>query len=172
MLNKKLWLQYFTTEIQSIFNPCIVRLLKICVFYMLQLVVSGAETNTNSYDRQRSILTCKGPFVSTRLAQKNFSGNARPSVAILNTTMENLATDGLGEVNVVDRSTVFYKKLPADVNEETLAGYEVEREAYLRAFNERADKAVISKHLFNKFLEQSAHKVRLREEHDITSEEA
>ena len=78
--------------------------------------------------------------------------------------MENLATDGLGEVKVVDRSTVFFKKLPADVSEETLAKYEVQREAYLYAFNERADKAIISKELFNKFLEQSAHKVRLREE--------
>ena len=85
--------------------------------------------------------------------------------------MENLATDGLGEVKVVDRSTVFFKKLPADVSEETLAKYEVQREAYLRAFNERADKAIISKELFNKLLEQSAHKVRLREEHDITPEE-
>ena len=66
-----------------------------------------------------------------------------PAVAILSATMENLATDGLGEVKVADRSTVFFKKLPADVSEETLAKYEVQREAYLYAFNE-LDKAIIS----------------------------
>ena len=140
------------------------------MYYILQLVISDSET-TDSYDRQRRILTCKGPFVSTRLAQRNFSGNGRPTASTLSATMENLATDGLGEVKTIDRSTVFFKKLPADVTEEALGRYEVPRETYLRAFNERADKSIVTKDLFNKFLDQSAHKDRLRQEHDITPEE-
>ena len=85
--------------------------------------------------------------------------------------MENLATDGFGTVVSIDRSTVFYKKLPADVTDEDLATYEVPREKYLQAFNEQADKSIITKDLFNKFLNQSPHKDRLKNEHDITPED-
>ena len=85
--------------------------------------------------------------------------------------MENLATDGFGTVLSIDRSTVFYKKLPADVTDEDLATYEVPREKYLQAFNEWADKSIITKDLFNRFLDQSPHKDRLKNEHDITPED-
>lgn len=142
------------------------------VFLVLQLVKCNTENaSSDHYERQRRILLCKGPFVSTRLAQRNFSGNARPSAEVLSGTMENLATDGFGTVVSVDRSTVFYKKLPADINDEDLATYEVTREKYLQAFNERADKSIITKDLFNKFLNQSPHKDRLKNEHDITPED-
>lgn len=142
------------------------------MYYVLQLVTSDTETApADNYERQRRILLCKGPFVSTRLAQRNFSGNARPSADVLSVTMQNLATDGFGTVKTIDRSIVFFKKLPADLSDEVLATYKVPRERYLFAFNERADKSIITKDLFNKFLAQSPHKDRLKREHDITPED-
>ena len=48
----------------------------------------------------------------------------------------------------------------------------VPRERYLYAFNERADKSIITKELFNKFLTQSPNKDRLKNEHDITPEDS
>lgn len=142
------------------------------MYYVLQLVTSDTETApADNYERQRRILLCKGPFVSTCLAQRNFSGNARPSADVLSVTMQNLATDGFGTVKTIDRSIVFFKKLPADLSDEVLATYEVPRERYLFVFNERADKSIITKDLFNKFLAQSPHKDRLKREHDITPED-
>lgn len=136
-------------------------------------MTSNSETApADNYERQRRILLCKGPFVSTRLAQRNFSGNARPSADVLSVTMQNLATDGFGTVKTIDRSMVFFKKLPADLSDEVLATYEVPRERYLFTFNERADKSIITKELFNKFLAQSPDKDRLRNEHDITPEDS
>lgn len=136
-------------------------------------MTSNSETPpADNYERQRRILLCKGPFVSTRLAQRNFSGNARPSADVLSVTMQNLATDGFGTVKTIDRSMVFFKKLPADLSDEVLATYEVPRERYLFTFNERADKSIITKELFNKFLAQSPDKDRLRNEHDITPEDS
>ena len=123
------------------------------MYYVLQLVTSDTETaQADNYQRERRILLCKGPFVSTRLAQRNFSGNARPSADVLSVTMQNLATDGFGTVKTIDRSMVFFTKLPADLSDEVLATYEVSLERYLFAFNERADKSIITKDLFNKFL--------------------
>lgn len=136
-------------------------------------MTSNSETPpADNYERQRRILLCKGPFVSTRLAQRNFSGNARPSADVLSVTMQNLATDGFGTVKTIDRSMVFFKKLPADLSDEVLATYEVPRERYLFTFNERADKSIITKELFNKFLAQSPDKDRLKNEHDITPEDS
>lgn len=109
--------------------------------------------------------------MSTRLAQRSFSGNGRPSAEVLSGTMENLATDGFGTVVSVDRSTVFYKKLLANLTDEDLATYEVPRKRYLQAFNEWVDKSIITKDLFNRFLEQSPHKDCLKNEHDITPED-
>lgn len=136
-------------------------------------MTSNSETApADNYKRQRRILLCKGPFVSTRLAQRNFSGNARPSADVLSVTMQNLATDGFGTVKTIDRSIVFFKKLPADLSDEVLATYEMPRERYLFTFNERADKSIITKELFNKFLAQSPDKDRLKNEHDITPEDS
>lgn len=136
-------------------------------------MTSNSETApADNYERQRRILLCKGPFVSTRLAQRNFSGNARPSADVLSVTMQNLATDGFGTVKTIHRSMVFFKKLPADLSDEVLATYEVPRERYLFTFNERADKSIITKELFNKFLAQSPDKDRLKNEHDITPEDS
>ena len=81
--------------------------------------------------------------------------------------MENLATDGLGTVGAVDRSTVFFKKLPADVDEDQLKRFEVTKEEYLRVFNEQSDRGIISKELFNKFLDKHPQKARLCQEHHI-----
>lgn len=134
-------------------------------------LVTDKEGSAEGYEKQRKILLCKGPFVSTRLAQRNFSGNSRASAAALNAIMENLATDGLGTIQMIDRSTVFFKKLPADVDQDDLKKYEVARENYLHVFSERADKAIISKELFNKFLNNSPHKDRLRQEHNIVQED-
>ena len=83
--------------------------------------------------------------------------------------MDNLATNGFGSVKNVERSTVFFKKLPADVTDEALARYEVQHESYLQAFNERAD--IISRESFKRFLQESPNKDRLKEGHDITPEE-
>ena len=85
--------------------------------------------------------------------------------------MENLATDSLGTVGAVDRSTVFFKKLPADVDEDQLKRYEVTKEEYLRVFNERSDGGIISKELFNKFLDKHPQKARLCQEHHIDPED-
>lgn len=122
--------------------------------------------------RLPQLTTTKGPFVSTRLARRNFSGNARPSADVLSVTMQNLATDGFGTVKTIDRSMVFFKNLPADLSDEVLAKYEVPQERYLFTFNERADKSIITKELFNKFLAQSPDKDRLKNEHDITPEDS
>ena len=136
-------------------------------------MTSNSETApADNYERQRRILLCKGPFVSTGLAQRNFSGNARPSADVLSATVQNLATDGFGIVKTIDRSIVSFKELPADLSDEVLATYEVPRERYLYAFNERADKSIITKELFNKFLTQSPNKDRLKNEHDITPEDS
>lgn len=111
----------------------------------MQLVTPDTEVVTEGYDTQRRIILCRGPFISTRLAKRNFSGKSRPAAATLNLVMENLATDGLGTVGAVDRSTVLFKKLPADVDEDHLKRYEVTKEEYLRVFNERSDRGIISK---------------------------
>ena len=142
------------------------------MYYVLQLVTSDKETApADNYERQRCILLCKGLFVSTHLAQCNFRGHARPSADVLNVTMQNLATDDFGTVKTIDRSIVFFKKLPADLSDEVLATYEVPWKKYLFVLNEWADKSIITKELFNNFLARSPHKDRLKEEHDITPEE-
>ena len=56
------------------------------------------------------------------------------------------------------------------VTDEALARYEVQRERYLRDLNERAEKSIISRESFNRFLQESPNKDRLKEEHDITSD--
>ena len=85
-------------------------------------MTSNSETApADNYERQRRILLCKGPFVSTGLAQRNFSGNARPSADVLSATVQNLATDGFGIVKTIDRSIVSFKELPADLSDEVLA---------------------------------------------------
>ena len=56
----------------------------------------------------------------------------------------------------------FYKKLPSDVTDDELRRYDITRESYLQAFNERADKGVISKEAFNRFLESSPKKKELK----------
>lgn len=142
------------------------------VYFVLQLVTNSEAAPADNYDRQKRILLCKGPFVSTRLAQRNFSGNARPSADVISVTMQNLAADGFGTVKTIDRSIVFFEELPADLSEEVLATYEVSREKYLFVFNERADRSIITRELFNKFVAQSPNKDRLKNEHDITPEEA
>ena len=134
-------------------------------------MVPDGDISTHGYEKQRRILLCKGPFISTRFAQRSFSGNSRPSAAILNAVMDNLATDGFGLVKNIERSTLFFKKLPADVTDESLARYEVQHERYLQAFNERAERSIISRESFNRFMQESPNKDRLKEEHDITPEE-
>lgn len=57
------------------------------------------------------------------------------------------------------------------VTDEALARYEVQRERYLQDFNERVEKSIIWRESFNRFLQESPNKDRLKEEHDITSEE-
>lgn len=57
------------------------------------------------------------------------------------------------------------------VTDEALARYEVQRERYLQDFNERVEKFIILRESFNRFLQESPNKDRLKEEHDITSEE-
>lgn len=114
---------------------------------------------------------CKGPFVSTRLAQKSFSGNNRPTASLIIAIMENLEKDGFGKLLKVGLSQVFYKKLPSDVTDDELRRYDITRESYLQAFNERADKGVISKEAFNRFLESSPKKRELKDLHDIEAEE-
>ena len=84
--------------------------------------------------------------------------------------MDNLATDGFGLVKNTERSTVFFKKLPAELIA-SLARYEVQRERYLQAFNERAERSIISRESFNRFLQELPNKDRLKEKHDNTLEE-
>ena len=103
---------------------------------VLQLIIPDGDISTDGYEKQRHILLCKGPFISTLLAQRSFSGKIKTTAAILNAVMDNLATDGFGLEKNIERSTVFFKKLPADVTDESLARYAVQRERYLQAFNE------------------------------------
>ena len=85
---------------------------------------------------------------------------------------KHLATDGFSTVKTIDISIVFFKKLPADLSNEVSATYKVPRERYFFAFNEGADKSIITKELFNKFLAQSPHKDHLKNEHDFTPEDS
>lgn len=125
----------------------------IVVVFFLQFVTPDTEVGTKGYETQRRILLCKaGPFISTHRAQWNFSGKSRPVAATLNLVMENVATDGFCTVHTVKGSTDFFKKLPADVDEDEFKRYEVTKDEYLRVFNERSDRRIISKDFFNKFL--------------------
>ena len=85
--------------------------------------------------------------------------------------MQILSTDGFGTVKTIERSIVFFKKLPTDLSDDVLAMYEVPRERYLLAFNERVDKSIINKDLFNRFLTHSPHEDRLKNEQGITPED-
>ena len=69
--------------------------------------------------------------------------------------MQNLAKDGFGIVLTVERSTVFFKKLPSSLTEEELQKYDLTSVSYRGAFVERADKTVISKDQFKFFFEKS-----------------
>ena len=63
---------------------------------------------------------CKGPLVSTTLAQKIFSGNNRPTASLITAIMENLEKDGFGTLLDVGLSQVFYKKLLSNVTYDEL----------------------------------------------------
>lgn len=99
---------------------------KYIVFF--QLVTPDTEVGTEGCETQGRILQCKEPFISTRLAQRNFGGKSRP-VAV-------------GTFHTVESGT------------DELRRYEVTKEEYLLVFNERSNKGIISNELFNKFLDK------------------
>lgn len=110
------------------------------ISFFFQLVTPDTEVGTEGCETQGRILQCKEPFISTRLAQQNFSGKSRP-VAV-------------GTFHTVESGTVFFKELATDVVEDELRRYEVTKEEYLLVFNERSNKGIISNELFNKFLDK------------------
>ena len=81
------------------------------------------------------VLTCPGPFSTVRLAQSLISGNIRPAAVTVLGIMQNLEREGLGKVLVVDRTTLFYKGLPCNVNE--VGNYGVILGNYSNQFKER-----------------------------------
>lgn len=114
---------------------------------------------------------CKGPFVTVRLAQFNFGGSKRPTAPVILSVMENLEKDGCGKVKKIGLSQVFFKKLPSSITDDELKLYEIDREKYRLAFNERAEKSVISKESFNRFLEQSPDKKDLKDVYGVVPED-
>ena len=64
----------------------------------------------------------------------------------------------------------FYKKLSSDVTDDELRGYDIIQQSCFQAFNERADKVVISKEASIGFLERSPKKRELKELHKIVAE--
>ena len=129
------------------------RWLNILLFFFWQFVTPDTEVGTKGYETQRRILLYKArPFISGPMKKWNFSGKSRSVAATLNLLMENVATNGFCTVHTVDRITVFFKKSPADVDEDEFKRYEVTKDEYLRVFNERSDRRIISKDFFNKFL--------------------
>ncbi|CAH3142106.1 unnamed protein product, partial [Porites lobata] len=117
------------------------------------------------------VLTCPGPFSTVRLAQSSISGHIRPAAVTIVEIMQNLERDGLGKVIVVDRTTVFYKSLPCNVDEEVLGNYGVILGNYSNQFKERAAHTIVSRDLFNRMLNMSPDKVDLERVYAITSEE-
>lgn len=80
--------------------------------------------------------------------------------------MENLEKDSFGTLLNVGLSQVFCKKLLSNVTYDELWRYDITWESYLQAFNEWADKRVISKEVSNRFLESPP-----KDLHDIVAEE-
>ena len=140
-------------------------------FHLFQLVTADTGRATDNYDKQRRILLCKGPFISVRLAQRSFGGGSRPSSTVTVSIMENLEKDGFGKVITVERSNVLFKKLPSSLTDEELDKYDLSREQYRESFVQRADKALISREQFNKFIQASPDKDDLSTLHSITCEE-
>lgn len=141
----------------------------ILVFFW-QLGNARAENSDNTSIATK-VLNSYGPFVTVRLAQSVFSGHKRPAAAVISDVMDNLAKDGLGTTMTVEKTRVFYKKLPCNVQGEALEAYGVGREDYTTKFTERAPIAQISKELFNKLLEKAPKKDDLETVYTITAEE-
>ena len=141
------------------------------MFHLLQLLTANTPGTANDFDKQKRILLCKGPFASVRLAQTGFGGSSRPSSSAVVAIMQNLAKDGFGKVLAVERSTVLFKKVPSSLTDEVLAKYGLTKDQYREAFVERADRGVISREQFNKFLDLSPDKDELFTLRSITREE-
>ena len=146
------------------------------VFNFTQLQLGNKETGAVSKKADPKsiasrVLTCPGPFSTVRLAQSSISGHIRPAAVTIVEIMQNLERDGLGKVIVVDRTTVFYKSLPCNVDEEVLGNYGVILGNYSNQFKERAAHTIVSRDLFNRMLNMSPDKVDLERVYAITSEE-
>ena len=136
------------------------------VFNFTQLQLGNMETGAVSKKADPKsiasrVLTCPGPFSTVRLAQSSISGHIRPAAVTIVDRMQNLERDGLGKVMVVDRTTVFYKSLPCNVDEEVLGNYGVILGNYSNQFKERAAHTIVSRDLFNRMLNMSPDKVDL-----------
>ena len=91
--------------------------------------------------------------------RRRVSAETQPSAIAITDIMQNLAKDGFGIVLTVERSIVFFKKLPSSLTEEELQKYDLTPVSYRGAFVERAHKTVISKDQFKFFLK--SHQMRM-----------
>ena len=84
--------------------------------------------------------------------------------------MGNLEKDGLGLLRKQDRTTVFLKELPCNLQNNVLQAYGIELDSFTEKFQERAPVELLSMELFNKILRMSPRKADLSRVYFIEEE--
>ena len=84
-----------------------------------------------------------------------------PSHRIVIEVMGNLEKDGLGFLRKQDRTTVFLKDLPCNLQNNVLQAYGIKLDSFTKKFQERASVELLSMELFNKILRMSPRKAEL-----------
>ena len=77
-----------------------------------------------------------GPFCTQRRMYNSFSSSNRPSAAHVQECFRSLEQLGLGKIRRINRSVVFYKTLPTEMEdvENHLGPYDMSLEDYKRLF--------------------------------------
>ena len=84
------------------------------------------ELSSQNATLAESILTSPGPFTTVQVVKKamfNEKKKNRPSATVVIKVMGNLEKDALGLLRKQDRTTVFLKELPCQVNEDDLQAW-------------------------------------------------
>lgn len=80
------------------------------------------------------ILMVPGPFCGKRRVYNSISSADRPEPAKVESMMQALAAESLGNVVKIRRGVFFYKTFPKDVDETTLAKYRISLEDFRKCF--------------------------------------
>ena len=100
----------------------------------------------------KTILMIPGPFTEGRRVYTSFSSRCRPTVAMVQKSMEDHQAAGLGIFKVVNNLRVFYKKLPSLPLQPKLATHGMSLEEYTVLFR-KEDERLTSRNR-DEFLEQ------------------